>query len=106
MNLNLVPEAGTDRKDGAAEPASPRLLVDMAVSRREKTGVLVAGELALSGTHAHMAVRPIRLPKLQGRVGLVADDALARVMEVRSTRRPQEAFPECLVESVFGRERR
>ena len=79
MNLTLVPEVGADRQDGSVETASPRLLVDVAVSRRQKTGALVAGELALSGAHARTVVRPINLSKLQGRAGPVVEDASARV---------------------------
>ena len=56
MILTLVPKVSTDRQGGAAEPASPRLLVDVAVSRRQKTGALVAGELALS------RAAPTRIP--------------------------------------------
>ena len=78
-------------------------VADTAVSRRQKTCTLVAGELALSGTHAHTAVHPVRLQQLQGRAGPAVEDVLARVKEVRITfpRRPQEAFP-----SVSRRERR
>ena len=36
--LTLVPEVGTDRQDGAAKPASPRLLVEVAVSGRTAIG--------------------------------------------------------------------
>ena len=101
MILTLVPEVGADRQDGAADPRSPRLLVDVAASRRQKIGALVAGELALSGTHAHTAVRPVRLSKLQGRTGPVVEDVLARVKEVRFTfpRRPEKAFPARFVEN-------
>ena len=60
MSLTLVPKVSAARQGGAAEPASPRSLVDVAVSRRQKTGALVAGEFASSGTHAHTAVRPVR----------------------------------------------
>ena len=56
MTLTLVPEVGADRQDGAAKPASQRLLVDVAVSRRQKTGALVASELTLSGIYAHTTV--------------------------------------------------
>ena len=100
--LTLVPKVSADRQGGAAEPASPRFLVDVAVSRRQKTGALFAGELALSGTHAHTAVRTVRLLKLQGRAGPVAkEDVLTGVKEVRLTfpRRPKEAFPVCFVEN-------
>ena len=71
--------ADPDRQGPAAELAGPSLQVDVAVSRRQKTGALVAGELALSGAHARTVVRPINLSKLQGRAGPVVEDASARV---------------------------
>ena len=58
--LTHATDVGADRQGGAAEPASPRMMVDVAVSGRQETGALVAGELALSGTHTHRAVRPVR----------------------------------------------
>ena len=99
--LTLVLKVTADGQGGAAEPASPRLLVDVAVSRRQKTGALVAGELALSGTHTHTAVRPACLSKLQGRAGPVVEDVLTRAKEVRFTfpRRPEEVSPVCFVEN-------
>ena len=60
--LTLLPEVGADRQDGATEPASPRLVIDVAVSVRQETGALVAGEFTLDGTHAHTAVHPVLLP--------------------------------------------
>lgn len=99
--LTLVSDVGTDRQDDAIEPAGPRLLVDVAVTRRQKTGALVAGKLALSGAHAQTVVCPILLPTLQGRTGPVLEDVLARVKEVSYTfpRRPQDTFPSCSVEN-------
>ena len=64
MILTLVPEVSADGQNGATEAASPSLKSDVAVSRRQKTGALVAGELALSRTYAHTAVHPISLSKL------------------------------------------
>ena len=46
---------------------APRFVIDIAVSGRQETGAVVAGELAVSTTHAHRAVHPVRLSKLQGR---------------------------------------
>ena len=76
-------------------------MVDITVSVRQETGALVAGVLALSGTHTHTAVHPVRLSKLQGRAGLVFEDVLARVEEVRFAFPgwPQEAFAVCFVEN-------
>ena len=59
MILTPVPEVGADRQDSATESSDPRVVVDVPVSRRQETGALGAGELALSGTHAHAAVHPI-----------------------------------------------
>ena len=81
MIRSFVPEVGADRQDGAAEPASPRLPVDVAVSRTQETGALVAGETPWSGTHAHAALRSIRPPKLLGRTGPVVDDVLTRMIK-------------------------
>ena len=61
MILTLVPEVGADGQGGVTE-----LVIDVAVSGRQKTGAFVADELALSGTHAYVAVHPVRLSKLQG----------------------------------------
>ena len=44
MILTIVPGVSADRQGGAVEPASPRLLVDVAVCRRQKTGAFVAYE--------------------------------------------------------------
>ena len=44
MILTLVPEVGADRQDGATESAGPRVVVDVAVSGRQETGALGAGE--------------------------------------------------------------
>ena len=59
------------------------MVIDVAVSRRQETGALGADELALSGTHAHAAVHPVFLCKLQGCAGPVFEDVLASVEEVR-----------------------
>ena len=70
MSLILVPGVSTDRQGGAAETANPRFLVDVAVSKRWKTGALVTSELALSGdTYANTAACPVRLSTLPGRTG-------------------------------------
>ena len=71
MILTLVPEEGADRQDGATESVGPRVVVDVAVSGRQEKGALGAGELALSGTHAHAAAHPLCLSKLQERAGPV-----------------------------------
>ena len=104
MILTLVPEVGANGQDGAPESAGPRLVIDVAVSRRQETGGLVTGELALSGTHAHTAVHPVRLPKLQGHAGPVFEDALASVEQVRFAFPgwAQEAFPGRFVENGDG----
>ena len=81
--LTLVPEVGTDGHDGVTESAGPRLVIDVAVSGSQETGALVAGELTLSGNHAHTAVHHIRLSTLQGRPGPVFEDVWASVEEVR-----------------------
>ena len=95
MILTLILNVIAVREGGAAEPASPRAIVDVAVSRKQKTCTLVAGELALSGTHAHTTVRPARLSKLKGRACPVVEDVLTRVKEVRFTfpRQLEEPFP-------------
>ena len=77
--LTLVLEVGADGQDGATESAGPRLVIDVAVSRRQETGAMVASERALSCTHAHTAVQPVRLPKLQGRAGPEFKHVLASV---------------------------
>ena len=81
--LTLVPGVGAHRQDGGTEPVGPRLVIDVAASGKQETGALVAGELALSGTHAHTAVHSVRLSKLEGCAGPVFEDALARLEEVR-----------------------
>ena len=72
--------------------------------RVQETGALGAGELALSGTHAHAAVHPVCQSKLQGRAHLVFENVLASVKEVRFVCPgwPQEAFPVCFVENGDG----
>ena len=104
MILTLVPDVGADRQDGATESAGPRVVIDAAISGRQETGALGAGELALSGAHAHAAVHPVCLSKLQGRAGPVFEDVLASVGEVRFalTGWPQEALPVCFVENGHG----
>ena len=101
MILTLVPEVGADGQDNATESAGPRLVIDVAVFERQETGALVAGELALSGTHAHTAVHPVRRSKLEGRAGPVLEDVLTRVTGVRFAFPgwPQEAPPGCFVEN-------
>ena len=47
--MTLVPEVGADMQDGVTESAGPRLVIDVAVSGRQETGALVAGELAFEG---------------------------------------------------------
>ena len=83
MILTPVPEVGADRQDSATESSDRRVVVDVPVSRRQETGALGAGELALSGTHAHKAVRSVFMCKLQGRAGPVFEDVSASVEEVR-----------------------
>ena len=77
------------------------MVIDVAVFERQETGALVAGELALSGTHAHTAVHPVRRSKLEGRAGPVLEDVLTRVTGVRFAFPgwPQEAPPGCFVEN-------
>ena len=59
------------------------MVIDVAISGRQETGTLGAGEFALSGTHAHATVHPVCLSKLQGRARPVFEDVLASVEEVR-----------------------
>lgn len=101
MVLILVSEVGTDSQDSAAEPGRARLLVDVAIPQRQKTTALIAGELALSGTHAHTAVCPVCHSTLQLRAGPVVEGVFARVNEVRFTfpRRRQKAFLVCFEEN-------
>ena len=79
-------------------------MIDVAVSGKQETGALVAGKLALSGTHAHTEVHRVRLFKLQGRAGSVFEDVLASAEEVRFAFPgwPQEAFPVSFVENGDG----
>ena len=102
--LSLVSEVGADRQVGATESAGPRVVIDVATSGRQETGVLAAGEIALSGTYAHVAVHPVCLSKLQGCAGPVFEDVSASVEEVRFAFPgwPQEAFPVCFVENGDG----
>ena len=51
--FTLAPEVGADGQDGATEPASPRLVTSVAVSRRQEKDAL--------DTHAHAAVHPSRM---------------------------------------------
>ena len=104
MILTLVLELGADGQDGATESAGPRVMIDVAVSGRQETGALVAGKLALSGTHAHTAVQLVRLSKLQGRAGPLFADVWARVEEVRFAFPgwPQRAFSVRFVEDGNG----
>ena len=104
MILTLVPEVGADGQDGVTESAGPRLVIDVALSGRQETGALVAGELVLSGTHAHTTVHPVRLSKLQEHAGQVFEDVLASVEEVcfACPGWPQKAFPVCFVENGDG----
>ena len=80
------------------------MVIDVAISGRQETGVVGAGELALSGTHTHAAVHPVCLPTLQGRAGPVLEDVLASVEEVcfAFPGWPQEAFPVCFIENGDG----
>ena len=55
------------------------MAIDAAVSGRQETGTHVAGEHALSGTHAYTAVNPARLSDFQGHAGPVFEDMLASV---------------------------
>ena len=71
MILTPVTDVGIDRQDGAAEPASPRLLVDIVASRKQKMGALVLGEHTSNGTHTHATLRPALLPELRGSAGPV-----------------------------------
>ena len=66
MILTLVPDVGADKQDGATESTGPPVVVDVAVSGRQETGALGAGELALSGTQPHAAVHPVCLPYVSG----------------------------------------
>ena len=59
------------------------MVIYLAVSRRQETGVLVAGKLAMSSTHADTVVYPVRLSKLQECACPVFEDVLTRVEEVR-----------------------
>ena len=58
------------------------MVIDLAVSGRQETVAFVAGELALSGTHAHVTVHPVSLSELLGRAGPIFEDVLASVEEV------------------------
>ena len=80
------------------------MVIGVAISGRQETGAFAAGELALSGTHAHMSVHPVGLSELQGRAGPVLEDVLARVEEVRFAFPgwPQEAFSMCFVTNGDG----
>ena len=71
MILTLVPDVSADSQGGVAAPASSRLLVDIVVSRSQKPGALVEGELAFSGTHARTAVCPVIRSELQAVTGPV-----------------------------------
>ena len=104
MILTLVPDVGADRQDGATESADPRVVIDAAISGRQETGALGAGELALVDSHVHAAVHPVCPSKLQGRAGPVFKDVLASLEEVRFAFPgwPQEAFPVCFVENGDG----
>ena len=99
MILTLVPKVSADGKDGATELASQRLAIDVAVRVRQETDALVAGEFALSGTHADTVVHSIRLS--EGRVVPVFKDVLASVKEVRFAFPGwlQDVFPVCYVEN-------
>ena len=76
MILTLVSEAVVDRQDGATELANQRSAIDIPVPKRQETVALAPGEVALSGTHAHTAERPISLSKLQGRARPLFADCL------------------------------
>ena len=104
MILTLVSEAVVDRQDGATELANQRSAIDIPVPKRQETVALAPGEVALSGTHAHTAERPIRLSKLQGRAGPLFADVWARVEEVRFAFPgwPQRAFSVRFVEDGNG----
>ena len=104
MILTLVPDVGADKQDGATESTGPPVVVDVAVSGRQETGALGAGELALVDSHVHAAVHPVCPSKLQGRAGPVFKDVLASLEEVRFAFPgwPQEAFPVCFVENGGG----
>ena len=80
------------------------MVIDLAVSGRQETVAFVAGELALSGTHAHVTVHPVSLSELLGRAGPIFEDVLASVEEIRSAFPGwlQEAFPVYFVENGDG----
>ena len=101
--LTLAPEIGADGQDGTTESAGPRLMIDAAVSGRQETGALVAGELALSSTHAHAEEHAVRL-SFMGRAGPVFKGVLARVEEVLFAFPGwlRGGFPVCLVENCDG----
>ena len=82
----LAPEVSVDRQDGAAEPASPRLLVDVAIYTQEAENY--------GGV-------PCSSAEVRARTAPVVEDVLARVKEVRLTfrRRAQKVFPVCYVEN-------
>ena len=82
MILTLVLELGADGQDGATESAGPRVMIDVAVSGRQETGALVAGELGLSGTHAHRRYTGFSCLSCRG-APTVPYDVWARVAEVR-----------------------
>ena len=80
MIFILVPEAGADKQDGAADSASPHFPATMRTRW-----------YTLFGCRRSAARRPSR----------IKEDVLARIKEVRLTfpRRPQEAFPVWFVEN-------
>ena len=103
MVLTIVREVGADGQDGATEPAGPRLVAYVAVSGRQETGALVAGELGLSGTHAHRRYTGFSCLSCRGSP-TVPYDVWARVAEVRfaSPGWLQKIFPACFVENGDG----
>ena len=72
MILTLKPEVGADGQDSATESAGPCLVIDVAVSERQETGALVAGEL----------FKTICLAVLQGPAGPVFEHVLVSVEEI------------------------
>ena len=102
--LIVAPVVDADGQDGSTESVGPRLVIDVAVSKRQETGNLVTVGLASSGTHAHTTVHLVHVSKLQDRAGPVFEDVLASLAEVRFAFPgwPQEAFPVCSVENGDG----
>ena len=80
--LIVLPNVGTDGRDGALESTGRRLVIDAVVSRRQENGRPCRKRARVERHPRAYTVHLIHLPKLLGRADPVFENLLARVKEV------------------------